>query len=63
MAIVKSPNESPTLTPSGAAAGRVGGGLLDLHMLWKALPDAVRKLDPRVQLRIRSCSSSRSARC
>src|SRR6202042_2651110 len=51
MAIVKSPNETPTLTPSGAAAGRVGGGLLDPHMLWKALPDAVRKLDPRVQIR------------
>src|SRR6185437_9923856 len=45
-----------TLTPSGAADGaapshRVGGGLLDPHMLWKSLPDAVRKLDPRVQLR------------
>jgi K+-transporting ATPase ATPase B chain len=30
---------------------RVGGGLLDPKMLWKSLPDAVRKLDPRVQLR------------
>jgi len=30
---------------------RVGGGLLDPHMLWKSLPDAFRKLDPRVQLR------------
>src|SRR5690348_15182226 len=26
---------------------RVGGGLLDPKMLWKALPDALRKLDPR----------------
>ena len=51
MAIVKSPNETPTLTPSGAAAGRVGGGLLDPHMLWKSLPDAFKKLDPRVQIR------------
>jgi potassium-transporting ATPase ATP-binding subunit len=30
---------------------RVGGGLLDPHMLWKSLPDAFRKFDPRVQLR------------
>ncbi len=29
---------------------RVGGGLLDPKMLWKSLPDAFRKLDPRVQL-------------
>src|SRR5215470_10417145 len=26
---------------------RVGGGLLDPKMLWKSLPDAMRKLDPR----------------
>jgi len=53
MATVKSPNETPTLTPSGAAtaARRVGGGLLDPHMLWKSLPDAFMKLDPRVQIR------------
>ncbi|HEY2240077.1 MAG TPA: potassium-transporting ATPase subunit KdpB [Streptosporangiaceae bacterium] len=30
---------------------RVGGGLLDPTMLWKSLPDAFKKLDPRVQLR------------
>jgi K+-transporting ATPase ATPase B chain len=30
---------------------RVGGGLLDPAMLWKSLPDAFKKLDPRVQLR------------
>jgi K+-transporting ATPase ATPase B chain len=30
---------------------RIGGGLLDPKMLWKSLPDALRKLDPRVQLR------------
>ena len=29
----------------------MGGGLLDPGMLWKSLPDALRKLDPRVQLR------------
>src|SRR6476620_6808694 len=27
--------------------GRVQGGLLDPRMLWKSLPDALRKLDPR----------------
>jgi K+-transporting ATPase ATPase B chain len=30
---------------------RVGGGLLDPKMLWKSLPDALKKLDPRVQVR------------
>src|SRR6201992_2713724 len=30
---------------------RVGGGLLDPKMLWKSLPDAFRKLDPRGQRR------------
>ena len=41
------------LTSTGAAAAprRIGGGLLDPKMLWKSLPDAVRKLDPRVQVR------------
>jgi K+-transporting ATPase ATPase B chain len=31
--------------------GRIGGGLLDPKILWKALPDAFKKLDPRVQIR------------
>ncbi len=29
---------------------RIGGGLLDPKMLWRSLPDAFKKLDPRVQL-------------
>jgi potassium-transporting ATPase ATP-binding subunit len=33
------------------SSGRIGGGLLDPKMLWRSLPDAVRKLDPRVQLK------------
>jgi len=33
-----------------AGRGRIGGGLLDPKILWKALPDAFKKLDPRVQL-------------
>jgi len=30
---------------------RIGGGLLDPKMLWKSLPDAFKKLDPRVQIK------------
>jgi K+-transporting ATPase ATPase B chain len=32
-------------------AHRIRGGLLDPKTLWKSIPDAVRKLDPRVQIR------------
>src|ERR1700743_2270936 len=44
---------STTLTPAAAANAtrRVGGGLLDPKMLWKSLPDAFLKFDPRVQIR------------
>ena len=34
---------------AAAPRHRIGGGLLDPKMLWKSLPDAVKKLDPRVQ--------------
>src|SRR6516225_11758040 len=30
--------------------GRIGGGLLDPKILWHSLPDALKKLDPRVQI-------------
>jgi K+-transporting ATPase ATPase B chain len=30
---------------------RIGGGLLDPKMLWRSLPDAFKKLDPRVQVK------------
>jgi potassium-transporting ATPase ATP-binding subunit len=33
-----------------AGRSRIGGGLLDPKILWQALPDAFKKLDPRVQL-------------
>src|SRR5262245_48267491 len=33
--------------PKAGAPKRVQGGLLDPKMLWKSLPDALRKLDPR----------------
>jgi potassium-transporting ATPase ATP-binding subunit len=38
-------------TLGGGQPRRVGGGLLDARTLWKATPDAFKKLDPRVQLR------------
>jgi len=42
----------PAPTPARAvSARRVGGGLLDPKMLWKSLPDAFKKFDPRVQIR------------
>jgi potassium-transporting ATPase ATP-binding subunit len=34
-----------------AARGRIGGGLLDPKMLWQSLPDAFKKLNPRVQIK------------
>jgi K+-transporting ATPase ATPase B chain len=33
------------------AKGRIGGGLLDPKILWRSLPDAAKKLDPRVQIK------------
>jgi K+-transporting ATPase ATPase B chain len=36
--------------PPAAQPRRIGGGLLDPKILWKSLPDAFKKLDPRVQL-------------
>jgi potassium-transporting ATPase ATP-binding subunit len=38
-------------TTGGGQPRRVGGGLLDARTLWKATPDAFKKLDPRVQLK------------
>ena len=37
--------------PGGGQPHRIGGGLLDPKMLWKSLPDAFKKLDPRVQIK------------
>src|SRR5580700_1576159 len=39
-----------TLTPA-VPVRRVAGGFLDPQMLWKSLPDAFKKFDPRVQLK------------
>ena len=39
--------DHPAPTQGAKGKGRVQGGLLDPKMLWKSMPDAVRKLDPR----------------
>jgi len=50
MALTTTPETGETRRPAEAQR-RIGGGLLDPKILWKSLPDAVKKLDPRVQLR------------
>ena len=42
-----------TAERTSAEPGRrqIGGGLLDPKILWKSLPDAFKKLDPRVQIK------------
>ena len=48
----ESPGTPAPATPRRAAEPRrVGGGLLDPKILWKSLPDAFKKLDPRVQIK------------
>jgi K+-transporting ATPase ATPase B chain len=42
---------APAAPQPTAQPHRVGGGLLDPKMLWKSLPDAFKKLDPRVQIK------------
>src|SRR5579859_1388779 len=44
---------APAVPPARGSAEprRVGGGLLDPRILWKSLPDAFKKLDPRVQVK------------
>ncbi len=37
--------------PAGPPDRKIGGGLLDPRMIWKSTPDALKKLDPRVQLK------------
>jgi K+-transporting ATPase ATPase B chain len=52
MSMTNKPTDS-TEELRGAAdvgRGRIGGGLLDPKILWKSLPDAAKKLDPRVQI-------------
>jgi K+-transporting ATPase ATPase B chain len=42
---------APAGKQGAAEPRRIGGGLLDPKMLWKSLPDALAKLDPRVQIK------------
>jgi len=52
MAVTTTPHTGGDSSSSAEAQGRkIGGGLLDPKILWKSLPDAFKKLDPRVQLR------------
>ncbi len=48
----ESPGTAPASRPEASAEpARVGGGFLDPKMLWHSTPDAVKKLDPRVQIK------------
>jgi potassium-transporting ATPase ATP-binding subunit len=51
MAISTQPEAPAGGRNAGAANGRIGGGLLDPKMIWRSLPDAFKKLDPRVQIK------------
>src|SRR5215467_11248666 len=44
------PEQPEVRKPADGGPRRIGGGLLDPKMLWKSLPDALKKLDPRVQI-------------
>src|SRR5690242_10359893 len=50
MAVTTTPETGEARRPA-ETQGRIGGGLLDPKILWKSLPDAFKKLDPRVQIR------------
>ncbi|HLK00180.1 MAG TPA: potassium-transporting ATPase subunit KdpB [Streptosporangiaceae bacterium] len=48
----QAPTPAPAEKPGATTEPhRIAGGLLDPKMLWKALPDAFKKLDPRVQIK------------
>jgi K+-transporting ATPase ATPase B chain len=50
--VTTTPEVPDTARKSAAAQqSRIGGGLLDPKMVWRSLPDAFKKLDPRVQLK------------
>ncbi len=52
MSVTTTPEVPDTARKSAAVQqSRIGGGLLDPKMLWRSLPDAFKKLDPRVQLK------------
>jgi K+-transporting ATPase ATPase B chain len=45
------PAQDPDQARADIQPRRIGGGLLDPKMIWKATPDAFKKLDPRVQIK------------
>jgi potassium-transporting ATPase ATP-binding subunit len=49
--VVTDRDSTPAAQDLVAPGRRVGGGFLDPKMLWSSLPDAFRKLDPRVQIK------------
>ncbi len=52
MSVTTTPGVPDTARKSAAVQqSRIGGGLLDPRMLWRSLPGAFKKLDPRVQLK------------
>jgi K+-transporting ATPase ATPase B chain len=51
MSVVTQNPAAPSRPDGTPEPRRVGGGLLDPKMLWKSAPDALVKLDPRVQVR------------
>jgi K+-transporting ATPase ATPase B chain len=53
MAVTTSPQTpgTPGAPARPSERNRAGGGLLDPKILWKSLPSALAKLDPRVQIR------------
>ena len=52
MAVTTTPQTGGEAPKAAVAEPRkVGGGLLDPKILWKSLPDAFKKLDPRVQIK------------
>jgi potassium-transporting ATPase ATP-binding subunit len=51
MAISTKPDAPASGRKSAGAQHGIGGGLLDPKMLWQSLPDAFKKLDPRVQIK------------
>jgi len=49
--VATDPDATLTAQDLVAPGRRVGGGFLDPKMLWSSLPDAFKKLDPRVQIK------------
>ena len=51
MSVTTTPEAPVGGRPAGPADRKIGGGLLDPRMIWKSTPDALKKLDPRVQFK------------